>query len=60
MSKSTRYFVFSKAQYARTGVAKAIKNTATRDEARAYKTWGSNIESKKLGIFDRMNNRVIR
>lgn len=60
MSKSTRYFVFSKAQYARTGVAKAIKNTATRDEARAYKNYGSSIDSRKLGIYDRVNNTIVR
>ena len=60
MSKPTRYFVFSKAQYARTGVAKAIKNTATREEARDYKNFGSTIDSKKLGIYDRVNNTIVR
>lgn len=55
---STRYFVFSKNSYSASGVAKSMKNAATREDAREYKRMSSNPE--KLGIWDRQSNQAIR
>lgn len=50
-----RYFVFSKATFARTGVAKSMRRAATRGEARAYKEG-----NQHLGIWDTHRNTAIR
>lgn len=54
MSKSTRYFVFSK----QSATQKAVKNAATREEARNYKRRQSNPSI--YGIFDRVTGQVVR
>lgn len=56
MKNQTRYYLFSKNAYAKTGQAKSLKNASTREEARE----AQRSDSRSLGIFDRINNRVIR
>lgn len=55
---NARYFIFSKNSFARTGVAKAIKNAATREAAREYKRDQSNPSA--YGIMDRWTGESIR
>lgn len=51
----TRYSLFKKATYAKTGTIKAIRKARTRDEARAHKNGDTTI-----GIWDNFNNRAVR
>lgn len=57
-SSNTRYFVFSKRSYERTGIAKPMKNVATREEARDYKRSQSNPVA--YGIMDRWAGETVR
>ncbi|QDJ96312.1 hypothetical protein Xoosp13_125 [Xanthomonas phage Xoo-sp13] len=55
---STRYFVFSKKSFNRTGTAKALKNAATREDARDFKR--NQNSPTAYGIMDRSTGEVIR
>lgn len=55
---NARYFIFSKNSFSRTGVAKAIKNAVTREEARDYKRSQNNPTA--YGIMDRWTGETIR
>lgn len=61
MSKSqSRYFVFSKKAFEKSGVRKPLKNAVSREEARNWKRYqGITDNISSLGIFDRFNNTVI-
>lgn len=58
MSTQTRYFVFSKKSFARTGVAKALKNASTREAAREFKR--NQNQPTAYGIMDRHTGWSIR
>lgn len=58
MSTSTRYYIYSKRSAERNGVAKPIKNVATREAAREYKRSQSNPTA--YGIMDRWYGESIR
>lgn len=55
---STRYFIFSKNSFNRTGIAKPLKNAETREAARAYKRNQSNPTA--YGIMDRSTGDIVR
>lgn len=57
-SSNSRYFIFSKNSYERTGVAKALKNAATREDARDYKR--SQQRPSAFGIWDRFAGEAVR
>jgi hypothetical protein len=50
-----RYFVFSKNNFAKTGVAKPLRRASTRGEARAHKDGNPNY-----GIWDTHREMAIR
>lgn len=56
MSKSeTRYFLFNRNTYSKTGRLTSVKNVETRSEARYAKRTSRQL----LGIYDRWNNSII-
>ena len=57
MSKNTetRYMLFNRNTYARTGQMKSVKNAATREDAREAKR----SSTQNLGIYDRHNGSII-
>lgn len=50
-----RYFIFSKAAFAKKGEAKPMRRAATRAEARSHKDGNT-----ALGIWDTVNNMAVR
>lgn len=54
-SAAKRYFVFSRAAFARTGNLKPLRRAATRDEARAHKDGNTNY-----GIWDTLRGAETR
>lgn len=54
---STRYFVFSKNAFNRTGELKSLKNASTREEAREYRRERT-VTAGTYGIFDRVTGRI--
>lgn len=54
-SAAKRYFVFSRAAFARTGNLKPLRRAATRDEARAHKGGNTNY-----GIWDTLRGAETR
>lgn len=54
---STRYFVYSKNAFQRTGQFKSLKNAATREEARQYRRERS-VNAGTYGIYDRATGRI--
>lgn len=57
-TSNARYFIFSKNSFNRTGVAKALKNAETREDARNYKRNQSNPTA--YGIMDRFTGEAVR
>ena len=54
---STRYFVFSKNVFAKTGERRSLKNANTREEARAFRRF-SGAKAGTYGIYDRFTGKV--
>lgn len=57
-STQTRYYLYSKSALERSGVAKPLKNEATREAAREYKRSAANPSN--LGIMDRWSGESVR
>ena len=55
VKNQSRYFLFNRKTLERTGEYKAVKNVATREDARTERRTSSQV----LGIFDRQRNEVI-
>jgi len=58
MKNTNRYMVFSKLAAVRTGSLKSLKNAATRQEARDFKSM--QVDPSKFAIFDRDAHAIIR
>lgn len=58
MKNQKRYLVFSKLAAVRSGTLKSVKNAATRQEARDFKSM--QVDPSKFGIFDRESYSIIR